>query len=200
MPDDDTRRVGLDPRTYDERWSRLAAAGHDVHGEAALVERLLAEVAPGRVGHVLDAGCGTGRVAIRLAERGVVTVGVDVDTTLLAHAAAKAPACEWLAADLARLGDDEAPGPYDVVVAAGNVMIFVAPGTEGSVLCNLAARLSPGGVLVSGFQLHGPLTLARYDALAATAGLEPVARDATWDGAPYTGGDYVVAIDRRPVA
>jgi trans-aconitate methyltransferase len=195
----EARRVDLDPRDYDERWARLEAAGQDPHGEATRVEQLLAGIVePGRVGHVLDAGCGTGRVAIRLAERGVAAVGVDVDAALLAHAAAKAPTCEWVAADLATLSPDMVPGPFDAIVAAGNVMIFVAPGTEGAVVTNLAARLAPGGVLVSGFQLTGALRLAAYDALVAAVGLEPVARDATWDAEPYAGGDYVVAIDRRP--
>ena len=52
-------------------------------------------------------------------------------------------------------------------------MIFVAPGTEGAVVHNLAARLAPGGVLVCGFQLTGRLALDEYDAMAAAAGLVP---------------------------
>src|SRR5918997_5184872 len=44
---------------YDARWSQLAAAGQNVHGEADLVEELLRETGGTRV---LDAGCGTGRV------------------------------------------------------------------------------------------------------------------------------------------
>jgi 2-polyprenyl-3-methyl-5-hydroxy-6-metoxy-1,4-benzoquinol methylase len=197
VADHRARRVELDPADYDAQWARLAAAGHDPHGEATRVEALLATVVePRRRARVLDAGCGTGRVAIRLAERGARTVGVDLDTDLLARAATKAPTCEWVAADLATLRDDEIPGPFDAVVAAGNVMIFVAPGTEAAVVGNLAARLVPGGLLVCGFQLRGPLTLDRYDAIAVDAGLAPVTRDATWEGAPYTGGDYVVTVDR----
>ena len=33
-------------------------------------------------------------------------------------------------------------GPFDAVVMAGNVMIFVSPGSEGTVLSNLAATWS----------------------------------------------------------
>ncbi|MFI5047167.1 MAG: class I SAM-dependent DNA methyltransferase [Acidimicrobiia bacterium] len=191
------RRVELDPRAYDDRWARLAAAGHGVHGEADCVERLLPGIVePGRPPRVLDAGCGTGRVAIRLAEHGCRTVGVDVDTTLLARAAAKAPECEWVAGDLAALAPDQVPGPFDAIVAAGNVMIFLAAGTESLVVEHLAARLAPGGVLVCGFQLTGPLTIEDYDAMVAAAGLARDARHATWDGAPFAGGDYVVAVDR----
>ena len=58
--------------SYDERWRELEAKGVSIHGEADLV----AWLAPG--GSVLDAGCGTGRVAIELARRGHEIVGVDL--------------------------------------------------------------------------------------------------------------------------
>ena len=65
-------------RAYDARWAGMEAAGRPVHGEADLIESLLDEGAAstGR-GAVLDAGCGTGRVAIELSRRGVDVVGVD---------------------------------------------------------------------------------------------------------------------------
>ena len=48
---------------YDAIYQQRAAAGEDVHGEADFVAAL--------GGHsVLDAGCGTGRVARELARRG----------------------------------------------------------------------------------------------------------------------------------
>lgn len=50
----------------------MAATGADVHGEATFVRAY----APASV---LDAGCGTGRVAIELARHGIEVVGVDVD-------------------------------------------------------------------------------------------------------------------------
>ena len=68
------RHVDLDE--YDARWDRLAAAGEEVHGEADFVMAL-------RPTSVLDAGCGTGRVAIELARRGVEVVGVDADPDML---------------------------------------------------------------------------------------------------------------------
>lgn len=190
----DTRWQGSDaPRgdEYDARWRTLAARGANVHGEADLVETLLRE--KGRT-RVLDAGCGTGRVAIELARRGFSVVGVDADAPMLAAARAKAPELAWLQADLADLQggpNDE----FDLIVLAGNVMIFVSPGTEGRVLEQLTARLAPGGLLVAGFQLRrGRISLAEYDGLAGAAGLTPVARWSTWDREPFVGGDYAVSV------
>jgi SAM-dependent methyltransferase len=189
--DDAPRRVPLPAHRYDEQWTERAAAGHDVHGEAALVDGLLGR--PGAA--VLDAGCGTGRVAIELARRGYRTTGIDVDADLLARARAKAPALEWLDGDLARLPPDVGPGPFAAAVLAGNVMIFVARGTEGAVLAHLAARLAPKGLQVAGFQLTGRLSLAEYDDHAGAAGLALVARWSTWDRAPFTGlEEYAVSV------
>lgn len=190
-------RPSWDGDAYDARFAERDRAGDDVHGEARLVRRLLDPRT------VLDAGCGTGRVAIELARHGVDTVGVDIDPGMLATARRKAPELDWRLGDLGSIrvdGPDGARRHFDVVVAAGNVMIFVARGTEGQVLANLAAHLEPAGRLVAGFQLTpGGLDLPEYDALAAEAGLEIVHRWSTWDRAPFTpGGDYAVSV-HRPV-
>ncbi len=164
-----------------------------MHGEATLVAALVDPPGP-----VLDAGCGTGRVAVELARQGYATVGIDVDPALLDRARAKAPDLEWHLGDLAALPGTTAPGPFAAAVLAGNVMIFVAQGTEADVLANVAARAEPGGLVIAGFQLTGRLSLAEYDAAAAAAGLEPVTRFATWDRAPFLdGGDYVVTVDSK---
>lgn len=174
--------------SYDEAFAALAASGVDVHGEAAYVAAL---VTPGA--RVLDAGCGTGRVGIELARRGYEVVGVDSDASMLAVARDKAPVVPWHLADLAALEDVAA---YDLVVAAGNVMIFLAPGTGPAVVDRLARALRPGGLLVSGWRTD-ELAVVDYDAWAARAGLEPVARHATWQGTPWSAdADWCVAVDR----
>ena len=166
-----------------------------MHGEATFVEAL-------DVRSVLDGGCGTGRVAIELARRGLDVVGVDADPAMLSAARAKAPELEWILADLSdfTLPDADGPGPrrFDAAVLAGNVMIFVVPGSEGRVLDRIAAHLHPGGLLVAGFQLiGGRLDLEHYDELAAAAGLTLADRLATWDRDPWRpGGDYAVSVHR----
>jgi SAM-dependent methyltransferase len=192
-----TRWQGTDaPRgdDYDARWRSLAATGQNVHGEADLVETLLRESGGTRV---LDAGCGTGRVAIELAARGFTVLGVDADAGMLQTARAKKPGLLWLEADLADLAG-AVDVEFDLALMAGNVAIFLRPGTEGAVLRGVSDRLVPGGLLVSGFSIRpNRLSLNRYDEFAERADLQPVVRWATWSRDPFTGGDYAVSVHRR---
>lgn len=199
---------------YDARFAELAARGAYVHGEADLVDQLLDRWILRRPATVLDAGCGTGRVAIELARRGHRTVGIDADLDMIATARRKAPQLLWhhadlAAADLGALG--VAPQSIDLVVAAGNVMIFLRPGTLDAVLGSLAGVLCHEGLLVAGFSLDAPrplgttlgmgrpdaLDLATYDRACQSCGLHLAQRLATWDGEPYSGGSYAVSIHRR---
>ena len=179
---------------YDERWARMVADGQHVHGEADLVESLIRDIAGTRI---LDAGCGTGRVAIELRNRGWDVVGVDADEAMLATARRNAPEIDWIRADLARL-TDHVDEMFDVAVLAGNVMIFVHAGTEAVVVDQVARSLAPGGLMISGFQLRPDrISLHDYDHHAEEAGLVPVARWSTWDSAPFADGDYAVSVHRR---
>jgi len=188
---------------YAERFRKLAAEGHDMHGEARFCDDLLSEPA-----RVLDAGCGTGRVAIELARQGHEAVGVDLDASMLSEAELAAPGLTWVLDDLAELDPAPlgGPGSFDLVVAAGNVMIFLTEGTETAVVANLAAMLRPGGVLVAGFGLTGgpagagvEVTPEAYEAACAAAGLVRRTRYAGWAREPWAdGGDYMVAVHARP--
>ena len=176
---------------------RMAGAGH---GEADLVEALLAEVAPGRPGRVHDAGCGTGRATIEIARRGHEVTGVDLDPSMLAEARRAAPGLDWVEGDLASLALPRSA--YDVGLLAGNVLVFVAPGTEGAVVRRVGAHVRPGGLVVAGFRLEdGGYGLDAYDADCAAAGLDLRDRWATWDRGPFApGGDYAVSVHARAAA
>ena len=142
---------------------------------------------------VLDAGCGTGRVAIELAAHGVDVVGLDVDAGMLDVARQRAPALDWRLGDLATA--DIGTQQFDVAVLAGNVLIFVERGTEASVVANVAGALRTGGRLIAGFQLRpGGYDLASLDADAGAADLTLEDRWSTWDGAPFNGGNYAVSV------
>ena len=191
--------VGLDyAEKYAARFRAMASRGEDVHGEATFVTGLVEPPA-----RVLDAGCGTGRVAIRLAELGYDVVGVDLDASMLAMAREEAPELDWRVGDLAVLDTGQV---FDVVLVAGNTIPLLEPDTLQSAARHLAAQVDAGGLLVCGFGLDEahlpgdcPVTpLADVDAAFEAAGLEPVDRFSTWDRAAYDENiGYVVTVDRR---
>jgi SAM-dependent methyltransferase len=175
-------RFQWDGDGYQDRFDALAAGGADVHGEATFVRAY-------RPASVLDAGCGTGRVAIELARHGIEVTGVDVDASMLATARGRATGVTWLEADLAGL---DLGRTFDVVVMAGNVPLFTPPGTQAALVAGVARHA--GRLLVTGFSLDRGYGLADYDAHAEAAGLRLVERFATWDRVPFTGGDYAVSV------
>lgn len=193
-----TRQAGPGyARRYAARFAELAAQGAEVHGEADFVAARLPSGAS-----VLDAGCGTGRVAARLHDLGFRVVGVDVDPAMVHVAREQRPELTWEVVDLGALA---LRARFDAVVMAGNVVPFLATPLE-EVMGRLAEHLEPDGLLVCGFgldQAHLPsgarrVPLPTYDAAATAAGLEPVDRLAGWDGSRYDDGGYVVTLHRRP--
>lgn len=181
--------MAWDGDEYQKRFDDLASQGRDVHGEASFVLSLSPAT-------VLDAGCGSGRVAIELARHGVEVVGVDCDGSMLATARRRGPDVTWFESDLADLALGRV---FDVVVMAGNVPLFTPPGTQAAVVAGCARHVSPGGALVCGYQLGRGYELAAYDEECRLCGLTLEARWATWDRAPWPGdGSYAVSIHRRP--
>lgn len=180
---------------YIERFRRMASEGADLAGEARLLDAMLA-----RGSRVLDAGCGPGRVGAELAARGHVVVGVDVDPQLIAAAQGDHPGPTWLVADLADL-DLPAAGhldQFDAAVVAGNVMAFVAPGTERAVLTRIAAHVRGDGLAVAGFDTDRGYPLGNFDADLAAAGFVLEHRFSTWDLRPWRRDiAYAVSVLRR---
>ena len=195
-----TQQIERDPQhshRYIQRFKDLAAAGNDLHGEARLIDAMV-----GREARILDAGCGPGRVGGELARRGHTVVGVDVAPVLIAEAATQFPDSTWRVVDLAELDLPAAriAEPFDVIVAAGNVMAFLAPSTRRDVLANLAAHLAADGRLVVGFGAGRGYEVADFLADAAAAGLSIDLELGTWDLRPRTASsDFLVAVlSRRP--
>lgn len=181
---------------YIERFRTMAADGADLGGEARLLDAM---VSPGS--RILDAGCGPGRLGAVLHDRGHTVVGVDADPKLIAAAETDHPGPRWLVADLSELdlAAQGEPEPFDAAVLAGNVMVFLAPGTEADVLGRVAAHVVPDGPIVVGFHTNRELSLADFDRAVETAGLTLEHRFATWDLRPWRDdSDFAVSILRTP--
>jgi magnesium-protoporphyrin O-methyltransferase len=165
-------------RTAAEAWSRLTSDAPVSRiratvraGRGRMREILLgwlpAELAGRRV---LDAGCGTGALAIEAARRGACVVAVDLSPTLVGIAADRAPRDLGPGSVEFRVGDllDPALGEFDHVVAmdslihyraedivqalsglsartAGSLVFTFAPKTPPLALMHAVGRLFPRG-------------------------------------------------------
>ena len=132
-------------RTAVDAWKRLTSdaplgriratvrAGRD-EMRSTLLSWLPADL---RGQRLLDAGCGTGALAIEAARRGADVVAIDLSPTLVAHARAL-PGAERI--DF-RAGDmlDASLGPFDRVVAMDSLIHYTAPDIV-RVLARLAER------------------------------------------------------------
>jgi SAM-dependent methyltransferase len=185
----DRWRRWVDVGAYDERWAAMERDGVNPHGEADLVMRFEPR-------SVLDGGCGTGRLGVELARRGVEVVGVDLDPEMIAAARAKAPDIEWHLASLAGL---DLGRTFDVVALAGNVIPFVEPDLRRDAVAGCSRHVAPHGALVMGASLRpGWPATDDIDEWCEAAGLVLVDRWATWDGAPFTAdANYAVSVHRR---
>lgn len=95
------------------------------------------------VGRAVDAGCGTGRHAARLAARGWDVVGVDATPEMLAIAEAKAPSARFEQGDLRALPLDD--GAVDLAVCS--LALSHIPDLETG-YAELARVVRPGGTVV----------------------------------------------------
>jgi SAM-dependent methyltransferase len=175
------------------RFRQMAAAGDDLAGEARMVNAVI-----GVGASVLDAGCGSGRVGAALAGYGHPVVGVDADEVLIAAARQDHPDIDWQVADLTEL---DLGRTFDAAVLAGNVLPFVAPGTEVSVLTRVAAHVAGDGPIVVGFNADRGYPIDAFDEHLTAAGLRVDNRFASWDLRPWQrDSDYAVTILRADQA
>lgn len=180
---------------YIERFRAMAEKGDDLAGEARLVDAMAS-----RGAHILDAGCGPGRVGYELSRAGHQVVGVDIDPVLIAAAEEDHPGPTWLVGDLAELdlpsrGIDEG---FDVIVSAGNVMTFVAASSRRDVLAGLRRHLRDDGRIVIGFGTGRGYDLDEFRRHVDDVGLNTEVELATWDLRPFTAtSDFLVSVLSR---
>jgi ubiquinone/menaquinone biosynthesis C-methylase UbiE len=132
----------VDARDWDRRW--LDKRLH-THGEASpVVLAALEDLEPGRA---LDLGCGSGRHAVWLAERGWQVTAVDFSPEALRQAGERAAevgvAVDWIEADLATYNPPGAA--FDLVLLA---YLHVPVDERRAILAKAEAAVAERGTLL----------------------------------------------------
>jgi len=128
-------------------WAFDLLVERPVEAECACIATILSRRGVARDASLLDAGCGTGRYALPLAEHGYRVTGVDLSPELLAVARQRpgAAAVRFVVGDLT----EPAPGsPYAAVLCRGVLNDFLDDVARDAALAALARSLDPGGVLL----------------------------------------------------
>ncbi len=172
-------------------FAKLAAEGKDLHGEARLVDVLVP-----RNAHILDAGCGFGRVGGRLHELGHRVVGIDQDPDMIEAAKSENPGPNWLLGDLANFDfSAHFDERFDAIVCVGNTMVFVKPDQRRDVLNNLAGQLKPEGRFVAAFGDHRGYDFGEFIVDAEQSGFRLQLGLESFDLKPFDeDSDFMVAV------
>jgi magnesium-protoporphyrin O-methyltransferase len=163
--------LGKDAPGMDRDYELQTHRAEDRHwwyrGRRTVLERVIAQLRLPARARILDAGCGSGALALELAARGAEVVAIDISPTLVNLARERAPrnlSVDW------RVGDmlDPALGAFDYVVAmdsfihyegrdiarivaelgartANSILFTVAPRTPLLTLMHSVGRLFPRG-------------------------------------------------------
>jgi SAM-dependent methyltransferase len=148
-------RAGLNTETYDARVA-VEAVDEKLAGDVGFYLGLAARAR----GPVLDLGCGTGRIALALADAGHDVVGLDLSPAMLAVARSK---LGRLPADVqgrvrfieADMSDFDVGGLFGLAIAPFRAFqALLEPASQHACLLAVARHLRPGGLVV--LQLFDP--------------------------------------------
>jgi SAM-dependent methyltransferase len=209
-----------------QRFRDKVAAGEDIAGEARLIDAMAprrarvldAGCGTGRVGGELAQrghnviGVDVDPVLIDAARQdhpgGTWLVGdlAELDPAQLGSAGGGSAGTRCAAADAAgpdpveaAPGGERATHTFDVIVAAGNVMPFLAPSTRRPVLANLRAAMAPGGRAAIGFGEGRGYPFDEFLADVTATGWTLDATFAGWDLHPLTPASvFLVALLSSP--
>lgn len=134
--------------------------------DRAVLDAFAESVGSQDIGPVLDAGCGPGRVAAHLADRGLDVRGVDISVAMIAAARTAHPHLRFDEGALTSL-----PLPDDSVGAAvyWYSIITTPPSELAEVWRELRRVLRPGGHALVAFQAGEGEAIERPDAYGSSA-------------------------------
>lgn len=166
-----------DPAAYGDRLGADYDALYPEDGlETAATVDLLVELAEARPGRsLLELGIGTGRLALRLQERGVRVAGIEASARMVEALRAK-PGGETIPVTIGDYVDARAPGAFSVVaIVFNNVLDPRGVAAQLELFGNAARHLEPRGCFV-------------IEAFV----LDDEARSGAWDVRPrYVGAEHV---------
>ena len=137
-----------DPAFADPRLAALYDAFEDERSDLEVYAALAGELG---ARSVIDVGCGTGELAVRLAARGVEVIGVDPAAASLDVARRKdhADLVIWIEGDATAVVDALPDARADLATMTGNVaQVFVDDDDWTTTLTAIRSVLRPGGHLV----------------------------------------------------
>ena len=183
------RDLGTEAIAYYEEHAQTFFDGTVNLDLSALHQRFLAHVPTG--GHILDAGCGSGRDARAFLEQGYTVTAFDAAPALAELASAHG----GLPVAVLRLEEIDWQNHFDGIWACASLLHLSLPELP-NVLRRLATALKPGGVLFTSFKQghgereHGGRRFTDLD----EAGLAALLRTAPC----FTRLETWITLDRRP--
>lgn len=135
---------------------RLLSFGH--------IERVYDRVAQLAQGpEVLDLGCGTGNLTLRLARRGLAVTGVDLSPEMLDLARRKTPrgaALRWVQTSAVELIDEFKPESFDTITSV-LLLSELSDAEQAEALRQCHRLLRPGGQLIIADEVRAPTLAGR---------------------------------------
>ena len=128
----------MEREDWDRRWEEHSHHCHD--DPVGVLADELADLPPGRA---LDLGCGAGRSAVWLADRGWRVTGVDFSDVALGLARKQRDDVDWVLADLREYEPE--PGAFDLVLV---LFVHLPPDERRALLVRAADALVTGGTAV----------------------------------------------------
>lgn len=160
--------------------------------DVAMLDDFADRCAGARLGPVLDAGCGTGRVAAHLASRGLDVVGVDASPRMVDNARRAHPHVRFDVGELEGL-------PFDDATAGGVLawysLIHTAPGRLREVVGELARVSAPGSWLLTAFQSGTGQRVDRANAYGHAVAMTAYRHDPRYVVDVLTAGGFDVHVE-----